>query len=115
MAVNRLLAKDHEKVFYDCLNRVFGANDWFENFYKTRTLEDIFGKPLEIIEKRCNYKSIGEFYKQRLKTIFAGVAEKPKVFYNSCGSPLFQFFFAAGNPKGSNIAVRIADHLLKNI
>lgn len=115
MAVNRLLAKDHEKVFNNCLNRVFGTDNWFECFYETRTLEDIFGKPLEIVNKKCNYESIGEFYKQRLKTVFAGVAEKPKIFYNSCGSPLFQFYFAAGNPRGSSIAVRIADHLLKNI
>ena len=115
MAVNRLLAKDHEKVFYDCLNRVFGTEDWFERFYETRTLEDIFGKSLDVISKKCNYESIGEFYKQRLKTIFEGVAEKPKVFCNNSGSPLFQFYFAAGNPKGADIAVRIADHLLKNI
>jgi hypothetical protein len=52
---------------------------------------------------------------ERLRAIFAGVAANPKVFYNSRGSPLFQFFFAAGNPKGATIAVRIADHLLKRI
>lgn len=115
MAINRLLAKDHGKVCYDCLNRVFGTKDWFEHFYKTRTLEDIFGQPLEKIYKTCNYKSIGDFYKQRLKTIFAGVAEKPKIFYNSRKSFLFQLFFAAANPKGSVIAVRIAEHLLRNI
>lgn len=115
MAINRLLAKDHEKVCYDCLNRVFGTNEWFEHFYKTRILEDIFGKSLEKVYKACDYKSIGDFYKQRLNTIFAGVAEKPKIFYNSRGSFLFQFFFAAANPQGSKIAVKIADHLLKNI
>jgi hypothetical protein len=41
------------------------------------------------------------------------VAEKAKVFNNSRGSALFQLFFAAGNPKGALIAIRIAEHLLK--
>jgi len=115
MAVNRSLAKDPQKISYDCLNRIFGTQDWFENFYKTRTLDDIFGKPVEIVLKACNFQRIGEFYKERLKTIFSGVAEKPKIFYNSRGSALFHFFFAAGNPKGAPIAIRIAEHLMRNI
>ena len=115
MAVNRLLAKDPQKISYDCLNRIFGTQDWFENFYKTRILEDIFGKPVEIVCKACNFKRIGEFYKERLKTIFSGVAEKSKIFYNSRGSALFHFFFAAGNPNGAPIAIRIAEYLMRNI
>ena len=115
MAVNRLLAKDPKKISYDCLNRIFGTQDWFENFYTTRTLDDIFGKPMEIICKACNFNRIGEFYKERLKTIFSGVAEKPKIFYNSRGSALFHFFFAAGNPNGAPIAIRIAEYLMRNI
>lgn len=115
MAVNRLLANDPEKVFYNRLNKIFGTQDWFEYFYKTKTLEDIFGKSEEVVVKACDFKRIGEFYKSRLKTIFSGVAEKPKIFYNSCGSALFQFFFAAGNPKGTPIAIKIAQHLIRNI
>jgi three-Cys-motif partner protein len=115
MAVNRLLAKDPQKISYDCLNRIFGTQDWFEHFYKTRTLDDIFGKSVDIIVKACDFTRIGSFYKSRLKTIFPGVAEKPKVFYNSRGSALFQLFFAAGNTKGAPIAIRIAEHLIRNI
>ncbi len=115
MAVNRLLAKDPQKVSYDHLNRIFGTDEWFEHFYKTRTLDDIFGKSVDIILKACDFTSIGNFYMSRLKTIFFGVAEKPKVFYNSRGSALFQFFFAAGNPKGAPIAIKIAEHLMKSI
>ncbi len=115
MAVNRLLAKDHGKIFYDCLNRIFGTEKWFESFYKTKKLEDIFGKSEEIVVKACDFSRIGEFYKERLKKIFSGVAEKPKVFYNSRGSALFQFFFAAGSSKGAPIAIRIAEHLMKSI
>jgi len=115
MAINRLLAKDHTKAFYDCLNRFFGTEDWFERFYKTRVLEDIFGQSVESVYKACDFNGIGEFYKERLKSIFSGVSEKPKIFYNRRDTPLFQFFFAAGNPRGATIAVRIADHLLRKI
>jgi len=115
MAVNRLLAKDPQKISYDRLNRIFGIEDWFENFYKTRTLDDIFGKSVDIITKACDFAGIGNFYKSRLKTIFSGVAEQSKVFYNSRESALFQLFFAAGNKKGAPIAIRIAEHLMRNI
>ena len=115
MAVNRLLAKDHKKVCYDCLNSLFGTQDWFGHFYKTRTLDDIFGESVDIIIKACDFTGIGSFYKSRLKTIFPGVAEKPKIFYNSRGSALFQLFFAAGNIKGAPIAIRIAEHLIRKI
>jgi len=115
MAVNRLLATDPQKISYDRLNRIFGTRDWFEYFYKTKTLDDIFGKSVDTIIKACDFTRIGNFYKGRLKTIFSGVAEKPKVFYNSRGSALFQLFFAAGNTKGAPIAIRIAEHLIRNI
>jgi len=114
MAVNRLLAKDPEKIFYERLNRIFGTKEWFERFYNTKTLNVIFGKS-EVVFKDCDFQRIAQFYKERLKTIFSGVAEETRVFYNSRQSPLFQFFFAAGNPKGAPIAIKIAEHLLKNI
>ncbi len=115
MAVNRLLAKDPQKVSFECLNRIFGTREWFECFYKTRTLDDIFGKSEDKIVKTCDFAGVGNFYKNRLKTLFSRVAEVDKTFYNSRESRLFQLFFAAGNPKGAPIAVRIAEHLMKKI
>jgi three-Cys-motif partner protein len=114
MAVNRLLARDPEKILYEPLNRFFGTEEWFECFYKTKKLNVIFGKS-EVVFKDCDFQRIAEFYKERLKSIFTGVAEKTKVLYNSRQSPLFQLFFAAGNPKGAPIAIKIAEHLMKNI
>jgi three-Cys-motif partner protein len=113
MAVNRLLAQDHKKISYEPLNRIFGTNEWFKCFYKNQTLDDIFGQSIDQIKKVCDFESIGNFYKNRLKTLFPGVAEKPVIFYNSRGSSLFQFFFAASNVKGAPIALRIAEHLMK--
>ncbi|MGB2753488.1 MAG: three-Cys-motif partner protein TcmP [Phycisphaerae bacterium] len=115
MAINRLLAKDPQKACWDRLTDVFGTEEWFERFYSTSRRNTIFGKPLKVIRKRCNFRQIGEFYRERLQAIFAGVCQKPTVFRNSRRSPLFQLFFAAGNARGAPIALRIADHLLRNI
>lgn len=115
MAVNRLLANDADKVSYNRLNQIFGTKDWFERFYKTRTLNNIFGQSVETVNKACDFKRIGNFYKNQLKTIFVEVAEKTKVFYNRRGSALFQLFFAVGNKRGAPVAIRIAGHLMRKI
>jgi len=99
MAVNRLLANDPSKAFRDRLNAVFGTEEWAEKFYRTRKTSRFFG-PSEVTQKESDYHEIGEYFLGRLRAIFSGVASNPKVFYNSRGSPLFQFFFAAGNPRG---------------
>jgi three-Cys-motif partner protein len=114
MAVNRLLAKDASKSFRGRLDLIFGTTEWFEKFYRTVREEDIFGQSLETIQKACDFKGIEDFYEARLKTIFAGVASQRCVWENSRGSPLFRFFFAAGNPKGTPIALRIANRILEN-
>ncbi len=115
MAVNRLLARDAEKACRPALDSIFGTREWFEAFYRTSVQNDIFGQPLQRVKKACDTASIGDFYRARLDEAFAGVAQPPCIFRNSRNSPLFQLFFAAGNPKGAPIAVRIAEHLLENL
>jgi three-Cys-motif partner protein len=113
MAVNRLLAKDASKTFRKRLDAIFGTAEWFERFYRTTKEEDIFGQSLETVCKVCDFKGIGDFYAERLRAVFVGVAAERCVWDNSRGSPLFQFFFAAGNKKGAPIAVGIADDILR--
>ena len=115
MAANRLLANDPSKVFRGPLDRIFGTQEWFEQFYRTRREEDIFGQSYETVQKACSFDGIGKFYLERLKGIFAEVAPRPRVFRNSRRTPLFQLFFAAGNKKGAPIAVKIAKHLLEKL
>lgn len=115
MAINRLLANDFTKICRVPLDRVFGTQEWFERFYRTSREDSIFGQSYETVQKTCNFDSIGEFYLERLKNIFAEVAPSSRIFRNSRGTPLFQLFFAAGNDKGAPIAVRIAKHLLENL
>jgi hypothetical protein len=56
-----------------------------------------------------------EILEIRIKTVFAGVADEPKVLLSSANCPLYLLCFAVGNPKGANIALKIANHLLKKV
>lgn len=47
--------------------------------------------------------------------MFAGVAEEPGVIWNSAKNPLYLFCFTAGNERGRDIALRIANRLLETI
>jgi three-Cys-motif partner protein len=112
MAVNRLLANDPAKACRTALDRLFGTSQWFEQFYRTHAESSIFGQPFDMVRKACSFDGIAAFYLDRLRSVFAEVAPRPRLFCNSRNSPMFQLFFAAGNPKGAPIAVRIAAHLL---
>jgi hypothetical protein len=56
---------------------------------------------------------MARYFNNRLKQVFAGVAEEPGVLWNSSNNPLYMFCFAVGNQRGKDIALRIATHLLK--
>ena len=59
--------------------------------------------------------TIGRYFNKRLGELFAGVAEPPGVLRNSSNCPLYLFCFAAANEKGAKVALRIANHLLKDL
>lgn len=48
-------------------------------------------------------------------SILAGVAPEPAVLRNSKNVPLYLLCFAVGNARGKDIALRIANHLLKEV
>lgn len=60
-------------------------------------------------------QTIGRYFVERLKSVFAGVAERPGVLRNSSNSPLYLFCFAVGNERGKKLALRIAEHLLREL
>ena len=51
------------------------------------------------------FEGIVTLYRKRLETVFTHVAPQSRRLVNQRGSPLFEFMFAAGNPKGGKIAV----------
>jgi three-Cys-motif partner protein len=111
-SVNRLLtrAEPPPPVWADRLTTTFGTEEWLEAFYRTDVQPGLFGD-IEETRRDATTLRIGEFFVERLKSIFAGVAE-PRPLRNSKNNPIYLLCFAAGNPKGAKTAVKIANHLL---
>jgi three-Cys-motif partner protein len=115
VAVNRLLRRDANisAAWQKRLNDFFGTTDWREAFYHTSSDTDLFGDTHTRTEKVADFNAISRYFVARLKTIFPGVAPNPLRLCNSANTPLYLLCFAAANPRGAKLAVRIAQHVLK--
>jgi three-Cys-motif partner protein len=114
VGVMRMLTKDGN-IPDSCqrkLDGIFGESDWREKFYKTEVVEGLLFSD-EVTNKSADAKQIADYFVKRLKTIFAGVAEKPLPLYNAKNNPIYLLCFASGNPRGAKIALKIAGHILK--
>ncbi len=116
IGVNRLLTRSGEipPSWQHRLNVLLGTEEWYDEFYKVEMIPTLFGGKQEHVVK-ATMATIGRYFTERLKTIFAGVVEEPGVLRNSANSPLYLLCFAAGNERGAPIALRIAKHLLKGL
>ena len=116
IGVNRLLKKsgDIPDSWRAALDRLLGTSDWYEKFYKVESSRNLFGDDEEEVIK-TKMETIGLYFNERLKSVFARVSEKPAVLRNSKNCPLYLLCFAAGNERGAPIAIRIADDLLKGL
>ena len=114
IAVNRLLKRDGDvdTIVRQKLNRFFGTTDWYDTFYEIIANPTLFGEEI-VIQKTSDFQSIGQYFVERLQTVFTGVAKNPLPLYNSKNNPLYLLCFAAGNPKGAPTAVKIAQDILK--
>jgi three-Cys-motif partner protein len=116
-AINRMLVSDAmpPKAWADRLTRIFGTDEWKKDFYSTSSWQSLIDpeKRVERVYKTADQEKITEFFMRRLKGKFASVA-KPGFLYNSKGL-LFVLMFAAGNEKGANAGVRIANDLVKGL
>lgn len=114
VAVNRLLRRDGRinEALRKKLDTLFGTTEWFDDFYQAKTEQTLFGAEARM-KKSVNLDQIGEYFVNRLKTVFARVAENPLRLYNSRNNPLYLLCFAAGNPRGSAVAVKIAQDILR--
>lgn len=112
--VNRLLNRNGQiiKSRTSALNNLFGDDRWYENFFEEQEHNRLFGNGDRKIVKIASFERIGNYFLNRLRTVFAEVAPNPLFLRNSMNSPIFLLCFAAGNPKGSPIAVRIAQSIL---
>jgi len=116
IGVNRLLKKsgDIPNGWRARLNALLGTEDWYDEFYKITMSQDLFGNESAHVEK-ATMDTIGRYFNNRLKEVFAGVVDRPGVLKNKVNSPLYLLCFAVGNERGKGIALRIANHLLKGI
>lgn len=115
VAVNRLIRRDGNigDSVRSRLDELFGTEDWFDEFYKPSAVRSLFEMSTEI-EKTANLEAIGEYFNDRLSSVFAGVAPNPLKLYNSKSNPLYLLCFAVGNPnvKAKELALRMAKHIL---
>lgn len=112
-AINRLLTRDKppDGPWADALTRFFGTDIWREAFYRPTGQLTLFGEGT--VAKDADFDSISKFFVDRLKTIFAGVAENPLPLRNSKNVPIYLLCFAASNPRGAPTAIKIAQHILR--
>lgn len=59
-------------------------------------------------------EEIGRYYNERLESIFAAVAPRPRVLVGPTGTPLYMLCFATANKRGARIAIKLANHLLSD-
>lgn len=114
VAVNRMIKRDGKinDAWRRKLDMMFGATDWYEAFYRPKVTKGLFGEETSMV-KISDFDSIGQYFVERLKTVFAGVAENPRPLLNSRNIPLYLLCFASGNPRGAKTAIKIAQDILR--
>lgn len=116
IGVNRLLTQsgDIPEDWRRRLNRLLGTDEWYSEFYNVESTLNLslFGTDQEQVVK-ARMEDIGQYFIDRLGKIFAGVAREPGVLRNSRNNPLYLLCFAVGNERGKEVALGIAEHLLK--
>lgn len=115
VGVNRMLTRSGviPDEWRECLNALFGTEDWYDEFYRVEKHYTLFGPEERLV--KTTTESIGRYFNDRLKSVFAGVASDPGVLKNSTNCPLYLLCFAVGNRRGIGPALRIANHLLKEL
>jgi three-Cys-motif partner protein len=115
VAVNRLLPRKGPPPdeWAKALTRIFGTEEWRQKFYRKKWTKMLFEEDDERMQKAISPRAIGDFFVERLESVFCKVARNPLPLRNSTNSPIYLLCFAAGNPKGAPTAVRIAQHILK--
>ncbi|MBA3404983.1 MAG: three-Cys-motif partner protein TcmP [Gemmatimonadaceae bacterium] len=113
IGVNRLMMRRLDAIpdgWKRRLDTLLGTQSWRDELYAVDgTQTTLFGGA----ERNVNVGAIGRYFNERLRTIFAGVADSPAVLRNSADNPLYLFCFAAANENGAKTACRIANSLLK--
>lgn len=115
MAVTRMMPVDKEppEAWANHLDRIFGGRKYWLESYKDSPQRTFFDEGPRRV-RAWDSNQIADRYRERLRSAFFRVADKSVTLRNSTNAPLFELFFAAGNPRGAGPAMRIADYILKD-
>ena len=116
IGVNRLLTRTGEipPAWRKRLDLLLGTTDWYDEFYSFEPEPTLFDPSNERVVKATT-ATIGRYFNDRLRSAFPGVANEPGVLRNSSNNPLYLLCFAVGNESAKNIALKIAEHVLKEL
>ncbi len=95
------------------LDRCLGDKGWRDAFYVDAPIGDLFDDSKQRRERRFSLGAVESYFRSRLRTVFAGVANRAAPMSNRKGTCMYLLFFACANEKGAPIALRIAEHILK--
>lgn len=101
--VNRLLRRNRDEITDQArcsLDRLFGATDWYDTFYRKRRL------PLLNVDEQVkvvNDSRIIDYFVERLESVFTHV-ERPYRLYNRAQVPIFALCFASPSRKWAELA-----------
>lgn len=115
MAIARMMPRQGEpsNALANQLDRIFGGREHWRNLYQPSRQLSMLESALEQ-ERAPGSEQIADAYRNRLESVFASVAPTRRTFHNSNNSPMFDLIFAASNPIGAPVAIRIANHILQN-
>jgi three-Cys-motif partner protein len=115
MGLNRLLTRtgDIRPEWQETLDRSLGTPSWREAFYRIQETTDLFGHASTDRVKDAGTGKFEAFLLNRLRTIFTGVAPETMPLKNSRGQVMYLLCFACGNPRGADLAVRIARSVIR--
>ena len=117
-AIARMLPREREPdsispEWGDRLNRIYGDESW-RDLYSISPQLSLFGD--EEQQRPEGIDGLIEIYKNKLTQLFGNrFLKKSRTLKNSKNSALFEFLFCVGNPNGIGPAIRIADHILKDL
>lgn len=101
---------DISPAWAESLNRIFGDEDW-RDLYRPNPQLSMFGDAMQ--QRDPGVDGILRIYKEKLSDLFKQrFMDQSKTFTNSRNSPLFEFMFCAGNPRGAALAKRVARYIL---
>ena len=115
MAIARMMPRRGEPsdALATQLDRIFGGRDLWSSLYQPSQQLSLLESAREQ-ERAFGSEQIADAYRNRLASVFYSVAPTRRTFRNSNNSPMFDLIFAASNPSGAPVAIRIANHILQN-